>query len=51
MAPAITGEEYIDRHYVKKTIKKSKKTLKLALEEAIPLLKQTGYIIIAPSPA
>ena len=47
----ITGEEYIDKHYVKRTIKKSrKKTLKLALDEAIPLLKQAGYIIIAPSP-
>jgi transposase len=45
----ITGEEYIDKHYVKKTIKKSRKeTLKLALEEAIPLLKQAGYTIIAP---
>jgi transposase len=47
----ITGEEYIDKHYIKKTIKKSrKKTLKLALEEAIPLLKQAGYTVIAPSP-
>jgi len=47
----LTGEEYIDKHYVKKTIKKSrKKTLKLALEEAIPLLKQAGYTIIAPCP-
>lgn len=46
----ITGEEYIDKHYVKKTITKSRKeTLKLALEEAIPLLKQAGYTIIAPS--
>jgi transposase len=45
----ITGEEYIDKHYVKKTITKSRKeTLKLALEEAIPLLKQAGYTIIAP---
>jgi len=45
----ITGEEYIDKHYVKKTMTKSrKKTLKLALDEAIPLLKQAGYTIIAP---
>jgi len=45
----ITGEEYIDRHYVKKTITKSRKeTLKLALEEAIPPLKQAVYTIIAP---
>jgi len=45
----ITGEEYIDKHYVKKTITKSrKKALKIALEEAIPLLKQAGYTIIAP---
>lgn len=47
----ITGEEYIDKHYVKKRISKSRKeTLKLSLEEAIPLLKQAGYTIIAPSP-
>jgi transposase len=47
----ITGEEYIDKYYVKKTITKSrKKTLKLALEEAIPLLRQAGYTIIAPCP-
>jgi transposase len=46
----LTGEEYIERHYVKKTITKSRKeTLKLALEEAIPLLRQAGYTIIAPS--
>jgi len=45
----ITGEEYIDKRYVKKTITKSRKeTLKLALEEAIPLLKQAGYTIIEP---
>ncbi|MEM3551193.1 MAG: transposase [Candidatus Bathyarchaeia archaeon] len=45
----ITGEEYIDKHYVKKTITKSRKeTLKLALEEAIPLLRQAGYTVIAP---
>jgi len=30
----ITGEEYVDKHYVKKKITKSRKeTLKLALEE------------------
>jgi len=34
---------------MKKTMTKSrKKTLKLALDEAIPLLKQAGYTIIAP---
>ncbi|MEM3442751.1 MAG: IS110 family transposase [Candidatus Bathyarchaeia archaeon] len=45
----ITGEEYIDKHYVKKTITKSRKeTLKLTLEEAIPLLRQAGYTVIAP---
>ena len=32
----VTGEEYVDKDYMKKTIKKSRKeTLKLALEEAI----------------
>jgi len=47
----ITGEEYIDKHYVKKKVTKSRKeTLKLALEEAIPLLKQAGYTITAPGP-
>jgi hypothetical protein len=45
----LTGEEYIDKHYVKKTITKSRKeTLKLALEEAILLLRQAGYTIISP---
>jgi transposase len=45
----LTGEEYVDKRYVKKTITKSrKKTLKLALEEAIPLLRQAGYTIISP---
>jgi len=43
----ITGEEYIDKHYVKKTMTKSRKeTLKLALKEAIPLLRQAEYTII-----
>jgi transposase len=45
----VTGEEYVDRHYVKKRIYGSKKeTIKLALEEAIPLLRQAGYAIIGP---
>jgi len=45
----VTGEEYVDKDYVKKTIIKSRKeTLKLALEEAIPLLRQAGYTIAGP---
>ncbi|MDJ0269635.1 MAG: hypothetical protein NXY59_03625 [Aigarchaeota archaeon] len=39
----LTGEEYVDKNHAKKTITKSRKeTLKLALEYAIPLLRQAG---------
>jgi len=45
----VTGEEYVDQNYVKKTVKKSRKeTIKIALEEAIPLLRQAGYTVIGP---
>jgi hypothetical protein len=45
----VTGEEYVERHYVKKRMYGSKKeTIKLALEEAIPLLRQAGYAITGP---
>jgi hypothetical protein len=45
----VTGEEYVDKHYEKKTItKSSKKTLKLTLEEAIPLPRQAEHTTTRP---
>jgi hypothetical protein len=45
----VTGEEYVDRDYVKRKVHGSRaEAIRLVLEDAIPLLREAGYFVSSP---